>query len=285
MRLSFPVLAVALLFALVFSACKQDDTGDVQQVLDSAKDNSDAENEFSAVFRYMDERHQSASGKTAGTDSLLPSCATVTIIQDSANSAHWTVTVDFGTTNCLCQDGALRQGRLIGDYYGSWVSDTTHWTVTTQNYYVNEVRVDGTQNVTYLGNSTGHRRYRTVVNNATLTYTDATTATWTCDRITAFTAGDDTPLNLADDEFDVTGNASGQNRKGDPYTATVTTPLHYRTACLLSGSTRHFVSGVIELASGGNTLKLNYDPIGNAPCDKVVSIQWNNNNPTNITVN
>lgn len=280
--------ALALTLAAgFFSACKKDDSGTVQQVLDSAKDNSDAENEFSAIFRYMDDRHKNASGKTSGTDSLLPACANVQIVQDQNNPVHWIITVNFGSTNCLCQDGALRRGALVGDYYGSWANDTTHWTVTTQNYYVNEVRVDGLKTVTYLGNSTGHRRYRTLVNNAVLTYPDGTSATWSSDRITAFTAGDNTPLNLADDEFDVTGNANGVNRKGDAYTVTVATPLHYRMACLLSGSTRHFVSGVLDISSGGNTLRLNYDPSppGGAPCDRKVTVQWNNNNPVEVVLN
>ena len=95
---SFLLLALAF----VYVGCKKDKEDKDQR---AAEDNAIAENAFNDVFKQVD----NAAKQTAdtGASKILQldtiGCGTITI---SSIDTIWpkTLTINFGTTNCLCSD-------------------------------------------------------------------------------------------------------------------------------------------------------------------------------------
>jgi hypothetical protein len=278
-RMPSTLLAVCLLAVLFLSACKREEE-DPQAVIDAAFDNGASENEFSAIFKFLDEEHRGTSDKTTSTDSILPACATTTFTQLSANPVSWRIVVDFGSTGCLCQDGAIRRGKLIGVTAGEWHAVNSSITITGENYQVNTIKLmQGQKVITYQGNDT----YQVVVTNAVFNYNDTATSTWNCNRTTRIIQGQGT-LTPWDDVSTTTGSANGITRRGDNYTVNVDNgnPLIYDMNCLFTGQSRHFKRGKLSISSQGNTLAVDYDPTGLQPCDKQVAVKWNDLGPFDV---
>src|SRR5690606_27825676 len=133
------------------------------------------------------------------------------------------ITIDFGTeTNEVCNDGRVRRGVLVVKYTGKYRDNGTVIQVTTQNYYVNDVRIQGRRTVT----NTGSYVYKEVdagedgTGYARLTHSHNTFTTWKSTRTRTWTAGTGTPLNLLDHEYLISGNGDGTTRYGINYTLT-----------------------------------------------------------------
>jgi hypothetical protein len=78
-------------------------------------------------------------------------------------------------------------------------------------------------------------------------------------------AGQNTP-QLSDDAYDITGSANGINRKGNAFTATITTALHVQAGC------PYIESGVVEHTVNNKTYTLDF---GNGTCDNQATITVN----------
>ncbi|MBC5994947.1 hypothetical protein [Pontibacter cellulosilyticus] len=260
-------LFVLLLLGSTFilTACQRDNE-DAQAAIEaeSAEDNALAEGEFTSLDSFVEDA-SAAEPLLAGsmaTAASLPSCATTSYNRDSR-----TLTIDFGTTNCLCRDGLYRRGKLVAVFNGSYGEVGSSVTITPQNYFVNDNQIAGTKVRTHLGN----RKMSVVVTGASIT-TPKGTATWQANRVIEKIAGYDTPI-ITDDVWLITGEASGVNRRGVAYTAVIEQPLK---KVLSFGCARNFVSGVLTITNQrGGTLSVNYDPIGGEPCDKVAEVTIN----------
>jgi hypothetical protein len=60
----------------------------------------------------------------------------VIITLDTVNSMK-TVTVDYGTSNCDCNDGKTRRGKIVTTFSGQYLAPGTVITHTPVDYYVN----------------------------------------------------------------------------------------------------------------------------------------------------
>jgi hypothetical protein len=80
------------------------------------------------------------------------------------------------------------------------------------------------------------------------------------------TAGANTKNLLIDDEYTITGNGSGVNRKGNAYTLTIQDPLVVKIAC------KYITQGIIEFVNSKKTLEIDY---GNGSCDDDATITIN----------
>jgi hypothetical protein len=144
-----------------------------------------------------------------------------------------TVTIDFGTTNCLCSDGVYRRGVITAVFSGPFLDSTTTINITLTNYYHNDYHVTGTQTVTNMGhNSAGHLVYHVTVSGATVTNPAGTaTSTWNTTQNREWYAGETTQFNIFDDIWLITGNSNGVSSGGENYTVTVNTPLQINVGC------------------------------------------------------
>ncbi len=240
MKKFFLLFAIA---SIALASCKKnnDDNSNDNQTVTSDEivavtDNAISSNMFDDVFKQASngghKMDDSLSGKSIKS-LLAGGCATVTITPFNLTSWPKTVTVDFGTTNCLGTDGRYRRGKVIMTVT-TWFRDSDCVvTVNPQDYYVNDYKIEGTKVITNQGrNSQQHLTYSVVVTNGKVTDPNSTTyRTWNSTRVHEWISGESTVFNPWDDEYLVTGTADGVTRTQKNYTITITSALDVCTCC------------------------------------------------------
>lgn len=253
-------LFIASIVILVFSmsSCNKN----WEELADAAEESTLAESSFNDVNQIADE---AASGnlnsyKTDDASGLGP-CASIT--HDTTSTPRM-LTIDFGSTNCLCLDGRNRRGKIIVSYSGRYRDAGSVANFTLDNYFVNDNQILGTKTVTNMGiNTAGNIWYDISVSGSVIKADGSGTITWNSDREREWIAGYTTSTR-GDDEYRITGSASGTTAGGDAYNASITTPLHRSLAC------RYIDSGVIELTVGSATTRtLDF---GSGTCDNTATL-------------
>ena len=279
----FRSLALAFLASglLLSTGCKRDsDMADPDDVV-SAEDQGSGDGETAlssdvlAAAAPQDET-VSQSAPVAGAAELarvIGTCATRTYDADSR-----TLVIDFGRVNCLCPDGRYRRGIIRIVFTGSDRRRHSGAIVTRESYFVN----DNQHTATRIFNDLGNGSFSVSVPSASIIRANnGGTHSWTANRVHTRTAGFGTP-QISDDEYSITGTASGTNRRGQGYTATIGQPLVKR---FVTGCFRHFASGTVNIVNTrGNTLLLNYDPAGTGACDNIASVTINGRRTKTITL-
>lgn len=220
-----------------------------------------------------------SSFKTSESNALLSACATLHF--DTLNHANPdSVTVNFGTTNCLGNDGRTRRGSLLVIFNGKYKDSLTTITIIPQNYFVNDNGVSGSKTIKNLGrNASGNLVYQYSA-NITITKSDnGHTFTWNGTRQREWIAGQTTPLNWTDDKYAITGSATGTNSNGRSFTSVITKPL---IRDMSIGCRRYFTSGTI--AHTPNNKPTRVIDFGDGACDNKATVTINGT-VYNITLN
>ena len=267
-----PFALAALAGGLLFTtSCKKDSVTATDDVV-SAQDTGQGDEENAATADFVEaaapqDASVQNSAPVAGAVELrrlLPECAT-----RSYDAATRTLTIDFGTTNCLCADGRYRRGKLMATFSGTWHENGSKVTVTRENYFVNDNQHLGTRVFTY----TGGGSFTLDVQQASIIFANGSgTTTWNSLRQYSRTAGFGTP-SVYDDAYSITGTLDGTNRRGVSYTAVIVQPLIKKLAV---GCARHFVAGTVQVDnSKERTMLINYDPTGTEACDNIATVTIN----------
>lgn len=260
------LLLIATGVMLALGGCKKDSTSDNNTMpvgeRDSVSvlDNAAVEAAFDDVSGISDEAATGTLTSYRITDDqkLFTTCASISI--DTVAIPH-RITVDFGTTNCLCHDGNYRRGKIYVDYSGMYRDSGSTHTISFDNYFVNNNQLLGTKTVTNNGhNSNGNLSYTCTVNGSMVW--DASfgggTSTMTSTRTRVWIAGEST-WQWNDDVYLISGTASGTTRNGASYAMQTTTPLRKEIGW------KHFTSGVLEFTpSGKPTRIIDYSYLNNA---------------------
>ncbi len=211
------------------------------------------------------------SGSVSGSGSitspadglLLGSCATVSI--DTVAKPH-TLTIDFGTTNCLCFDGKYRRGKIVVSFTGRYRDSASSHTIAFSNYYVNDYKVEGSQTVVNQGhNSKGNLSFA-IQTNSTITDTTGKQFTFTSTRTREWIGGESTAgwHGWSDDVYSITGTASGTGFNGTSFTASITNPLIIALNC------QWIEQGTITFTPSGKlTRKIDF---GDGTCDSKATV-------------
>jgi hypothetical protein len=195
----------------------------------------------------------------------------VIITIDTAGTLK-TVTVDYGSTNCDCNDGKTRRGKIVTTYTGFYHAQGTIITHTPVDYYVNDIKIDGTKTVENMGTNASGQPYFNVQINGVATLTSGETMTYTSTRVRTWTDGFTTLFNRFDDEYDITGTAEGVFSSGGGYTANITSAVHIKVGCGFP------VSGTVEITPQSNPVRvLDY---GSGTCDATFTVTVNGNTYT-----
>ncbi len=267
------LLATALCTSLLFSACRKENKTETADNNEAISDASTAETKFDNSGNVADAAlagggASNISGRNAGIDDFFAnSCATLT--WDSTSTPK-KITIDFGTTNCLCKDGINRRGKMIITHTGKYrVSGSVH-TITFSDFYEDDNKIEGTKTVTNSGLNGSSQMYWTiVVVDGKITYADGTSATWASNRTRTQVNGQSTVGSggWIDDEYEITGTGGGTSVKGVTYTATILTALHKKVK-----GCKRFTSGVLEIVpTASNTYKRQID-FGNGACDNQAQV-------------
>jgi len=184
--------------------------------------------------------------------------------------------IDFGSTNCAGAYGINRRGKLVVTLTDKYRNVGSVLTVQPQNYFINDVKVEGTKTITNNGyNASNNLVYIVNVTNAVITYTDNTTLTWNSTRTNEWIEGDSTTLfthglsGICDDIYLITGAANGVNRNGLAYTVTIITPLRKEVCC------RWVVSGSLDVIPQGFATRT--VDFGLGICDNQATVTINGN--------
>jgi hypothetical protein len=274
MKIKLSIFALSVLFAL--NSCKKT-TKTVDKDVSVASDNSLGDAIYNDVQNISD---QAAKGQLvfympiSDVDqkeqiknleyNAKTSCATIT--HDSVSTPK-TLTIDFGNTNCLCNDGKYRKGQINVSYTGKYRDPGSVHTISFTNYFVNDNQVLGTKTVTNNGvNGNGNLTFSIVVDGTIKKASNGGTIIWKSNRTREWLAGA-TTQTWYDDVYSITGSGSGISAKGVSYTTTITTPLHRALNC------HWFDSGVIEVNPAN--LPVRVIDYGSGSCDNNINVTIN----------
>ncbi len=231
-RLLFCLLVLTTSTTTFFTSCHRSDR-DEDTDLNSATDMSYGESEWNDIYTQLDEVAAVLAdvNRTIAPPSTLV-CATVTVNPPLPSTVFpKTVTIDFGTVNCMGPDGKNRRGQLIAVFSGKYRDSLTVITINTNGYYVNDNRITGTKTITNRGHISGIMTFSVVVQNGMIMRPDGKTMTWNSTRTRRWIAGESTLGIVSDDVYEITGTASGTGFKGNSFTVTITSPLTIAMNC------------------------------------------------------
>lgn len=234
----FTAFALIAGTSLFYTGCKKEE--DKPADANAASDNAMADNAFAGIWKQISEVTDSSGTLRSPLSSSASAYPIVTIT--NWNTSIWpkVVTIDFGPSNVLGNDYNNRRGIISAEFTGRYTDSATVITVTLTNYYHNDYHVQGIQTITNMGHNTaGNLVYNVVVNNATITHpTNGQTSTWSTNQNREFIQNS---AAWVDDEYMITGTASGVSGGGSAYTIVVNTALKVGVTC------RWIKSGVFTL--------------------------------------
>jgi len=261
---------------IFFQACKKDqETVEVDYDTHTSSDNTLAEGTFNDILNIAIEAIDSGSVSTyrigsAANNQMLSTCASVTTTPNGSGTGG-TIVVDFGTSNCYCSDFRYRRGIINITYTGPYRTAGTIITTSFTDYYVgrdstNMYKVSGTKSVTNNGlNSFNHMSY-TITVDGHLVNKNSEHMDWFSTRTREWIGGENTPI-WNDDEYIITGSASGTNFEGNSFAVSITEAIHVKLNC------KWITQGKFELTPTGKAARiLDY---GNGTCDDAASLSVN----------
>ncbi|MBC7411908.1 MAG: hypothetical protein H7331_05575 [Bacteroidia bacterium] len=279
------ILATALCTSLLFTACRKENKTETASNNNAVSDASTSEAKFDNSGVIADAAlagggANDISGRIAGTDDFFANtCATLT--WDTISTPK-KITVDFGATNCLCKDGINRRGKMIITYNGKYRTTGSINTITFNDFYEEDNKIEGTKTVTNNGlNGSSQMYWSIVVTNGKITYVDGTSATWASNHTRTLVNGQSTVGSggWVDDEYEITGSGGGTSTEGVIYIATILTPLHKKVK-----GCKRFTSGVLEIVpTASNTYKRQID-FGSGACDNQATVTVFRGNKTNTYI-
>ena len=189
------------------------------------------------------------------------SCATVTVTPQ--NTFPKTIVIDFGTNGCVSADGIARKGKIsivLSDYLH--VAGTTA-VMTFENYYAAGFKVEGIITWTNTSTANGVSWTRQISNGKVIEPISGYYWTHEGTKNVTQTAGANTPLNLLDDVYSVTGSHTVKNPAGKTRTVTITEALEKKATC------HNVTKGKMKVQGPTHFAILDY---GDGTCDNVATV-------------
>ncbi|MEQ8424456.1 MAG: hypothetical protein RIA63_07080 [Cyclobacteriaceae bacterium] len=198
-------------------------------------------------------------------------CAVVEIelANDNAlGNPKGTITIDFGD-GCEDARGNVRKGKIIITYSGKRFFPESSIVTTFEGYHINGVLIEGVRTVTNTTESVeSNPSFNIAVDGGKATWPDGSVATREANRTRVWVRA----TNPLQDEWRVTGTATGTNRNGNSYTMEITEALVYKRECAISSRIFMAVAGTKVLTAGDRQLTIDY---GDGECDRLVTVTIN----------
>jgi hypothetical protein len=197
---------------------------------------------------------EAGNGSTLRTTSP---CATVT---RSVSGTDTVLTINFGTTDCLCTDYKYRRGEIIVTFSGPYKDSGTVRTITYSNYYVHDNQVKGNKTVTNMGNNSSGQDYYNVTVDDTMVIASDSIITWVGNRTRTWDSGYTSSTRI-DDVYLIGGTTTLTRANGHVFVFDITTPLKVALDC------PYIEAGIVSISSTsftGGARTLNY---GDGTCD------------------
>jgi len=247
------LIALSIITVLLYS-CKDEDviTQNDLTSTQATQDHLFAEQIFNDVGRIIEEGFISSG--------INKSCASYNLMNADTSNAD-TLIIDFGNINCL-HNSKLRKGKILISYTGKYRDSLAVITTTFENYYVNNNLVQGERVLTNQGrNQKGNVWFTIAVNNASINTVNGT-INWKSDRTREWVSGSATYFDISDDNYKITGSASGTGVNNNSFSMEIIDTLNIDLGCLPSCVIK---SGTAKISPNGYADRIiNY---GDSLCD------------------
>lgn len=269
---------------LFFTSCKDEET-----ISFSSGDNTDLQSEASmdaqledvsdlaGVAVSSDAGTLTGSRTSASSRVITPAgdtrfnCAAVTLEFAADNNPpsviHGFIHIDFGT-GCTGPNGRVRKGMIHVEFNGPRFMPGSTVRITTEDYYVDGIKIEGTRTELNASGSTQESPKFTINEEVFITFLDGTTASRTSTRTRTWNR----MANPLEDTWTVTGSAFGTTRRGIEYIMTITKDLVFKRSCAISSKVVVPVQGTKELVVGAKKITTDF---GNGDCDTSITITVN----------
>lgn len=271
------IVALIAFATIMLTSCRKELAENIQ----SASDNAAIETEYAQIYDVVADYASTDPRTGKNEDLILPVGATVTFTDttfDDGDGIEFMLDygpLEHGTSykGIPCGDGRYRAGKIHVGMNNRWNNFPVALNVTistADEYYVG----NGSKMYKVSGNKTIQRdnatSYRVIVTNATM-QRDNGTISWDSDR--SITRTYDAGPGWYNDEYEISGSASGTNANGGSFIVATLHPLKKK---LTQGCLSTFVKGELTLTNGnGKVLNINYDTFNNEACDKTVTVTYN----------
>ncbi len=286
-RPSYVLIIVGL---VLYSACKKDSTPATQSVATTIPktiidtDYSAAEDDATATFIVNDARviadasvkNQDYYGPLKNRKILFSGCEVITWAKDT-NTVD-TCYINFGSSDCICNDGRKRRGeimvywpKLSGTYTQAYSDSANTITIAFKNYYLDDINLNGIRTLTNRGHDTVGYQNWSCTANIIMQYPTGHTATWISNQ-----NGIIVEINGVL-YYQITGNADGVDHTGYTYESAITSPLYSTLYPWYLGGCPYIESGITAITreNSSNTLSVNYGTLGT--CDDLADATINSN--------
>ncbi len=278
MKLSNPIakiVALSLVASIgLVTSCNEEErltAGDTQDISEEAITDSyfqDAD-DLGGVAIAAPSNEQYSGGRTSGGITISDDrchCATVTLESTGTIDApKGVIVVDFGT-GCIDARLNTRKGKLKFAYTGKRFEPGSKVVLTTDNYSINDIKLEGTRTSTNVQGSTEDApKFKVVLANGKATFPDGSIAERQSD-ITWEWIRAENPTNdyLLIDQL---STASGTTRGGRSYSVSLLEGLKYKRFCGIA------VDGIKKyVLDEEKEIVIDY---GNGECDKALTITVN----------
>jgi hypothetical protein len=261
--------ALAILAQLTFMGCSSDDGLTVPSYPEVQQHAMATRELYSVVLIGLETFARYAtldSGDTATESQLLPlatQCGTDTVLNTEAGREYQ---INFGTSQCTCQDGVRRAGRWTIRWPTAWPA------VGVLTIETDSATVNGRQFVCAITlaasqpDSIHYTLAGNVVADSTYGLSSIQGLVQFSEPVLAAMPGPNFWLLSSSLALQATGTHSVQTNP--------TGPLVFNNACLFTQQSRFPVSGEVNLVSpDGATTRIQYDADGNTACDAVAVIE------------
>lgn len=192
---------------------------------------------------------------------------TVTIVPDETSTTEHpkgVLTVDFGA-GCTDLKGNVRKGKLIFTYDGKRFVPESTVVTTTDSYYINDIRLEGTRTSTNTQDSKHDApRFTVTLEGGKATFQGGAVAT----RESEITWKWERSANPLDDHLKIESGswASGVTRIGRAYEVTVLSPINFVRHCGFP------VEGIKKYTVESKEITIDY---GDGDCDRKFTVTVN----------
>ena len=264
-------LMIMALAILSFTSCTKDKNTIESLSADLVEDDAVTEVAYDDIFNtvdnatiILDNLMGVGKGDLESTVVMADSCPMVTITNPVTGIWPKTITIDYGA-GCSGFNGSTRKGKILITVTDKRNVLNSTRTVTLDNYYFNDIRVEGTKELKNLGlNNNQNMVFSVKLTGGKLTLPNGKNIERSFEHQREWIAGWGTK-SIWDDECLISGTATGKTIGGVSYVNTILTSLHWKRVC------EFMVSGSIRFErTGAEAVVLDY---GTGECDAIATLQ------------
>lgn len=259
------MLGCLFLFSM-YSCTKNNSSSNTDNETQTSTDNAFAQGTSSdAVAMSSESEDNGVTGTITDSTLGLMFNSHVNISLNFASSPK-VLTIDFGSTDELCFDGKTRRGKVMVSFTGLYRDSGSNHTITFDNYYVNDRKIDGNITVVNNGHNANGNLTFTVTSALNITDTAGNTLTYNATLTREWVAGEATNglRGWQDDVYSITGSASGTTFTGAQYSANITSALIVAFNC------KWIEKGTIDFKPAGKLTRT--IDFGNGDCDNIATV-------------